>query len=63
MLSLGFTVAFSVFILGFIDWKALMNCHDEQSCHGMSAYVTTRHFGFSSLFGFAVMGMFDSKSC
>jgi hypothetical protein len=56
MLSLGFTVGFSVFVLGFVDWAQLVNCHDEQTCHDLHHYVTTSHFGFSSLYGFIVMG-------
>lgn len=56
MLSLGFTVAFSVFILAFINWSKLMNCHDEKSCQDLHHYVSTDHVGFSSLFGFSVMG-------
>ena len=55
MLSLGFTVVFSVFILAFIDWPKLMNCHDEQSCRTLNHYVSTNHVGFSSLFGFVVI--------
>ena len=57
MLSLGFTVAFSIFILAFVDWPELMNCHDEKSCHDLHHYVNTKHFGFNSFFGFIVMGM------
>jgi hypothetical protein len=56
MLSLGFTVAFSVFVLAFIDWSKLMNCHDEHSCKDLNHYISLGHVGFSSLFGFAVMG-------
>jgi len=54
--SLGFTVAFSVFILAFIDWDGLMQCHDEGSCYDLEKYIVMTHFGFSSFFGFIVMG-------
>jgi hypothetical protein len=63
MISLGFTVAFSVFILAFVDWSKLMNCHDEQSCQNLHHYVSTGHIGFTSLFGFIVMGNFTSHHC
>lgn len=61
--SLGFTVAFSVFLLGFINWAGLMECHDEGSCHDLHSYVVTTHFGFSSLFGFIIMGYCFLFSC
>lgn len=61
MLSLGFTVAFSVFVLAFIDWSKLMKCHDEQSCQDLWHYVSTDHIGFTSLFGFVVMGKIDES--
>lgn len=50
--SLGFTVAFSSFLLGFVDWKKIMDCHDENSCKNVDHYVTNGHIGFSSLHGF-----------
>lgn len=33
-----------------------MACHDEGSCHDLHAYIVTTHFGFSSIFGFIIMG-------
>jgi autophagy-related protein 9 len=35
--TLGFTIGFSSFLLAFVDWTALLHCHDEESCHGMNA--------------------------
>eukprot|EP00598_Pedospumella_elongata_P006002 CAMPEP_0184970946 /NCGR_PEP_ID=MMETSP1098-20130426/3261_1 /TAXON_ID=89044 /ORGANISM="Spumella elongata, Strain CCAP 955/1" /LENGTH=590 /DNA_ID=CAMNT_0027492949 /DNA_START=1 /DNA_END=1769 /DNA_ORIENTATION=- len=32
VVTLGFTISFSVFILAFVDWGFLMQCHDEESC-------------------------------
>lgn len=32
VISLGFTVVFSVFLIAFIDWTALAHCKDEHSC-------------------------------
>jgi hypothetical protein len=55
VISLGFTVFLSVFLLGFLDWEAILQCHDESSCHHLSAYVVTNRFGFSSLSSFVVM--------
>lgn len=32
VISLGFTIAFSVYLVAFLDWSALMDCTDEPSC-------------------------------
>jgi autophagy-related protein 9 len=55
LLSLGFTVVFSTFLLGFVDWEKLLTCHDEQSCHKVEDYITTKHIGFSSLYSFITL--------
>ncbi|CAM9289080.1 unnamed protein product, partial [Phaeothamnion confervicola] len=39
---LGFTVAFSTFLLAFVDWPRLLSCHDEASCLDFSEYVSAR---------------------
>jgi autophagy-related protein 9 len=44
VISLGFTTSFSIFLLGFIDWSALKNCHDEASCGGASHYIASNPF-------------------
>lgn len=32
LVTLGFTISFSVFMLAFVDWGFLVHCHDEESC-------------------------------
>jgi autophagy-related protein 9 len=44
IISLGFTASFSTFLLGFVDWAALKNCHDESSCGNITNYVATNPF-------------------
>lgn len=40
LLSLGFTIGFSIFLIGFVDWFALLHCKDEASCgENRSVYV------------------------
>jgi autophagy-related protein 9 len=36
VLTLGFTVGFSVFLLAFVDWSGLLSCHDEDTCRGVN---------------------------
>jgi autophagy-related protein 9 len=49
--TLGFTIAFSVFLLACVDWRELRNCHDEASCLDFHAYVRTP-FGQASFYNF-----------
>ena len=32
LLSLGFTIVFSIFLIAFVDWPALLSCRDEATC-------------------------------
>eukprot|EP00516_Mucochytrium_quahogii_P000446 CAMPEP_0203751134 /NCGR_PEP_ID=MMETSP0098-20131031/5254_1 /ASSEMBLY_ACC=CAM_ASM_000208 /TAXON_ID=96639 /ORGANISM=" , Strain NY0313808BC1" /LENGTH=676 /DNA_ID=CAMNT_0050640721 /DNA_START=169 /DNA_END=2196 /DNA_ORIENTATION=+ len=41
ILTLGFTVVFSTFLLGFVNWHGLMSCKDEATCKGFYEYVIT----------------------
>lgn len=41
VVTLGFTVVFSTFLLGFVDWAKLMTCKDETTCFAFGEYVTT----------------------
>ncbi|CAM9846126.1 unnamed protein product, partial [Scytosiphon promiscuus] len=50
LLILAFTVLFSTFLLSFVDWKALLSCRDEDTCHPLSQYVTTRALHKPNLF-------------
>lgn len=49
--TLGFTIAFSVFLLACVDWPTLRNCHDEASCGDFKSYVKTP-FGQASFYNF-----------
>ncbi|CAN0020353.1 unnamed protein product [Ascophyllum nodosum] len=50
LLILAFTVLFSTFLLSFMDWKALLSCRDEDTCHPLSQYVTTAAFHKPNMF-------------
>ena len=43
-------VLFSTFLLSFVDWTALLSCRDEDTCHPLSKYVTTRALHSPNLF-------------
>jgi len=34
--TLGFTICFSVFLLAFVDWSGLLQCHDEDTCQNVN---------------------------
>lgn len=51
--TLGFTIAFSVFLLACVDWKTLRHCHDEVSCLDFHEYIKTP-FGQASIFNFVI---------
>jgi autophagy-related protein 9 len=34
VISLGFTITFSIFLIAFVDWDRLGTCRDELSCEG-----------------------------
>lgn len=36
VLTLGFTVCFSAFLLAFVDWGGLLQCHDEETCQNVN---------------------------
>ena len=44
VLTLGFTVSFSVFLLAFVDWGSLLQCHDEDTCRSVNAALVTNPF-------------------
>jgi len=49
VVTLGFTVVFSTFLLGFVDWNKLTTCKDEQTCFDFGEYVIGLH-AHSSIF-------------
>ena len=59
VLSLGFTVAFSVFLIAYVDWGSLMECYDELSCSGVGSYIVENPFprsGFGMIsFGYLLL--------
>ena len=44
VVTLGFTIGFSVFLLGFVDWNALLQCHDEETCSGVHNSLVVNPF-------------------
>jgi autophagy-related protein 9 len=44
ILSLGFTVFFTTFLIGIFNWSALYDCYDEMSCTALSSYLLTNPF-------------------
>lgn len=53
VLSLGFTIGFSAFLIAFVDWGLLMECHDELTCEEVnSSFISSPFSGSSSLFSF-----------
>mmetsp|Transcript_14643 Transcript_14643/g.17101 ORF Transcript_14643/g.17101 Transcript_14643/m.17101 type:complete len:734 (-) Transcript_14643:1005-3206(-) len=41
MITLGFTIIFSTFLLGFLNWEHILECHDESSCKDFEYYVVS----------------------
>jgi hypothetical protein len=65
IVSLGFTISFTIFLLAFVDWSAVLTCHDEASCDGLGHYFIKnpfRHdslmYSFLVLLYFAIFGSF-----
>jgi len=44
IISTGFTLIFSVFLIAYVDWEVLMQCHDEQSCVYVDSYIRPHPF-------------------
>mmetsp|Transcript_9901 Transcript_9901/g.16301 ORF Transcript_9901/g.16301 Transcript_9901/m.16301 type:complete len:1086 (-) Transcript_9901:92-3349(-) len=56
IVSLGFTIIFSVFLLGFVNWQTLLDCHDEESCHEGNQHLIRNPFHQpSSMYSFFLM--------
>ena len=54
VVTLGFTISASIFLIAFVDWKNLTHCKDEQSCLWNSP--TKRPFEqFSTGFSFIII--------
>lgn len=39
IISLGFTVSFSAFLIAFVKWNILVTCKDEESCQDIYHYI------------------------
>jgi len=39
IVSLGFTIGLSIFIILCVDWSQLLSCDDEHSCHQVSSTI------------------------
>ena len=52
VVSLGFTTVFSAFLIGFVNWHTLVECHDEMTCGPMHNYVHNpfKHFSVTRNF-------------
>lgn len=44
VLSLGFSIGFSVYLFEFIDWNAVVQCSDEESCHALNEQFISNPF-------------------
>ena len=44
VISLGFTVAFSTFLIAFVKWDLLLICKDEESCQDIHYYIRTNPY-------------------
>lgn len=44
VLTLGFTVCFSAFLLAFVDWNGLLQCHDEDTCQNVNVSLVSNPF-------------------
>lgn len=68
VLSLGFTIGFSLFLIAFIDWSALANCHDDASCSQTKLIVnpfrdSSNLFCFLTVVYFLLFGTFWLWRC
>lgn len=39
-----FTTLFSVFLIGYVRWDAIIECHDESTCGSLSEYISSNPF-------------------
>lgn len=44
VVTLAFTIVVSVYLITFVDWSALMSCHDEISCEGVQNSIQYNPF-------------------
>lgn len=44
VLSLGFSISFSVYLFEFVDWNAVTKCSDEESCANLNEQFATDPF-------------------
>jgi autophagy-related protein 9 len=44
VLTLAFTVCFSAFLLAFVDWNGLLQCHDEDTCQDVNSSLVANPF-------------------
>jgi autophagy-related protein 9 len=52
IITLGFTVAFSSFLIAFVNWGELLKCNSEENCRSFHHYVTSNPFEKPSIYGF-----------
>ena len=56
--SLSFTISFTIFLLAFIDWDAVLKCHDETTCDDLKHYFVQNPFQQSTFYTFLVVMYF-----
>ena len=44
VLTLGFMICFSVFLFEFVEWTAVVNCRDEQTCQNLTDQMSSNPF-------------------
>jgi hypothetical protein len=44
VLSLAFAISFSVYLFEFVDWNAVMQCTDEETCHALNEQFASNPF-------------------
>lgn len=44
VLTLGFTISLSIYLFEFVDWQAVIDCHDEDSCKIISEHIESNPF-------------------
>ena len=53
LISLGFTIFISLFLIACVNWTLLMECHDENSCsNDIRSYVKDPFFTNGYMLGF-----------
>jgi len=56
LITLFFTLVFSVFLIAYLNWSELLNCKDEESCGAtLQEYIIDRPFHQASFWNFTII--------